>query len=197
MIETKAFDEQIAKTEAMVSEVQSKTKTSSEVLDQIAEAASIGDVDFDIENARIKDVLAQQKTMEANIADLIIGLEDVTNSFGSQFENMQGFSLSEKVIGIFSKTKAQAMRNDRVRTTSLAGNLQDLLGKSNVITKILQEQKAVLSERYQVSEESLKKVISRRQQVTEDLKTTPAADRGNEPGPAGRGKPHGGVHGPG
>jgi chromosome segregation ATPase len=56
--------------------------------------------------------------------------------------------------------------------TSLAGNLQDLLSKSNTIIRILNEQKEVLKERYGASEASLKLVIERRQQITDELKST-------------------------
>lgn len=172
MVSTQKLDKEIEKTQTMVEEMRSKIEQSGQVLDKIVESESFGDVDFDIENARIEDVLAQQKVMESNIADLIIGLEDVTNSFGSEFDSMQQFSFSEKLVGIFSKTKAKAMRNERVRTTSLAANLQDLLGKSDTITRILKAQEEVLNSRYSASEESLKKVIARRQQVTEELKAT-------------------------
>ena len=172
MVSTQKLDQEIEKTQTMVEEMRSKIEQSGQVLDKIAEADSFGEVDFDIENARIEDVLSQQKVMEGNIADLIIGLEDVTNSFGSEFDNMQAFSFSEKLVGIFSKTKAKAMRNDRVRTTSLAGNLQDLLAKSDTIVRILKAQKDVLDSRYGSSEESLKKVIARRQSVTDELQAT-------------------------
>lgn len=170
MSQTKSFDQEIEKTKGMIMEMQNRIDQSEQVLDKVAASDTLGDVNFDIENARIEDVLAQQKLMESNIADLIIGLEDVTNSFGSEFKNMQDFTLSEKIVSIFSRTKAQAMRNDRVRTTSLAGNLQDLLSKSNVIVRILDDQKAVLSERYSNSETSLKRVIERREIVTSELK---------------------------
>ncbi|MGI9462442.1 MAG: hypothetical protein ACR2OM_00770, partial [Aestuariivirgaceae bacterium] len=145
---------------------------SGQVLEKMAETDTLGDINFDIENARIEDVLKQQKMMEGNIADLIIGLEDVTNSFGSEFKSMQEYSLSEKLVGLFSKNKAKSMHNQRVRTTSLAGNLQDLLAKSNTIVGILTNQKSVLQDRYGNSEESLKKVIERRKSVTEDLQST-------------------------
>ncbi len=171
MIETQKLDQEIEKTKGMMEEMRSKISASDTLLDKIAQhGETIGEVDFDIENARIEDVLEQQKTMEANIADLIIGLEDVTNSFGSEFQSMQEFSVSETLVGWFSENKAKSMRNDRVRTTSLAGNLQDLLGKSNVIVRILKDQKAILEERYATSEVSLKTVIERRQVVTEELK---------------------------
>ena len=40
----------------------------------------------------LDDVLRQQKVMETNIADLIIGLEDATNVFGSEFESMKSYT---------------------------------------------------------------------------------------------------------
>ncbi len=172
MIETKSLDSEIKKTQTMVEEMRSKIEQGEQILDKVAEAESLGDLDFDIENARIQDVLNQQKVMEGNIADLIIGLEDVTNAFGSEFKNMQEYTFGEQLIGFFSKQKMQAMRNDRVRTTSLAGNLQDLLAKSNTIVGILKDQKKVLEQRYAHSEESLKTVLERREGVTQQLKAT-------------------------
>jgi hypothetical protein len=169
MADQTTFEQEISKTQDMISEMRSKIDDSGKVLQEMSEIESLGDVNFDIENARIEDVLHQQKVMEANIADLIISLEDVTNSFGSEFENMQAYTLMEKLIGMFSKQKAQAMRNERVRMTSLAGNLQDLLSKSNTITRILSDQKEVLKERYSASETSLKQVIERRKLVTGEL----------------------------
>lgn len=172
MADQTTFEQEITKTQGMIAQMRSKIEESGKVLTEMAEVESLGDVNFDIQNARIEDVLNQQKVMEANIADLIISLEDVTNSFGSEFENMQNFTVSEKLIGMFSRQKAKSMRNERVRMTSLAGNLQDLLSKSNTIIRILNEQKEVLKERYGASEASLKTVIERRQQITDELKST-------------------------
>ena len=166
---TQSFDEEIAKTRQAIEEMRTKMSASEQVLQEIAESETIGEVDFDIESARIEDVLSQQKVMETNIADLIVSLEDVTDSFGSQFEEMKSFTFMENLVGFFSKKRAKAMHNDRVRTTSLAGNLQDLLAKSDTIVKILDGQKSVLEERYATSEQSLKTVILRRQGVTDEL----------------------------
>lgn len=166
------FDTEIAKTREMVEEMRGKIDQSSEVLDKIAQTDSVMEVDFDIENARIQDVLNQQQVMEGNIADLILNLEDVTNTFGAEFQNMQTFTGMEKFIGIFSKNRAKSMRNERVRTTSLGGNLQDLLAKSDTIVGILTSQKQVLETRYANSEESLRKVLERRQATTDALVET-------------------------
>ena len=84
------FDAEIAKTKQVVEDMRAKIEQSGTVLDKIAKTDDkSGASDFDIENARIQDVLKQQKVMESNIADLIIGLEDATNVFGAEFENMK------------------------------------------------------------------------------------------------------------
>ncbi len=167
------FDQEIAKTKQVVEEMRSKIEQSGTMLDTLAKAGQkIGDANFDIENARIEDVLKQQKTMEANIADLIIGLEDATNVFGTEFESMKSYSAWESFIGIFSKQRAQRMRTDRVRNMSLAGNLQELLGKSDTIVGILKGQKGVLDQRYKTSETSLVQVIERRKTTMSTLEAT-------------------------
>ncbi|MEE9313232.1 MAG: hypothetical protein V3V02_01155 [Rhizobiaceae bacterium] len=172
MSDMSKFDQEIAKTKSTVEEMRTKIKQSGVLLEEVAKAKTIGDADFDIENARIEDVLRQQKVMEGNIADLIIGLEDATNVFGAEFESMKSYTTYEKFIGIFSKSKAQRMRTDRVRNMSLAGNLQELLTKSDTITGILTEQKKILDERYDTSESSLREVIERRKSAIGQLETT-------------------------
>lgn len=164
------FDAEIAKTKQVVEEMRSKIEQSGTVLDKIARTdQKIGAQDFDIENARIEDVIKQQKVMEANIADLIIGLEDATNVFGTEFENMKSFSGWETFIGIFSAESKQRMRTERVRNTSLSGNLQELLSKSDTIVGVLKAQKQVLESRYKTSETSLAQVIERRKGTIENL----------------------------
>ena len=173
MASLQSFDSEIEKTRTMVNEMRGKMEQSSVVLDQFAKAdTKLGDVNFDIENARIEDVIRQQKVMEANIADLIIGLEDATNVFGAEFESMKSYSGYEKFIAIFSKQKAQRMRTERVRNMSLAGNLQELLAKSDSIVGILKEQRTVLDQRYKSSEASLIQVIERRKMTIANLETT-------------------------
>lgn len=167
------FDFEIEKTKQVVEDMRSKIEQSGIVLEKIAKADQIvGDTDFDIENARIQDVLKQQKVMEGNMADLIIGLEDATNVFGSEFESMKSYTGMEKFIGMFSKQRMQRMRSERVRNMSLAGNLQELLSKSDTIVGILKSQKDILDSRYQTSEDSLRTVIERRKDTMVQLETT-------------------------
>lgn len=169
------FDSEIQRTRETVEDMRTKLEQSGVVLEKLSDSdKAIGDAEFDIENARIEDVLQQQKVMEANIADLIIGLEDATNVFGAEFESMKGYSGWENFVSIFSKSRAQRMRTDRVRNMSLAGNLQELLAKSDSIVGILKEQKNVLEARYKTSEESLVKVIERRKATMARLEETQA-----------------------
>ncbi|MEM7215263.1 MAG: hypothetical protein AAF423_06945 [Pseudomonadota bacterium] len=165
------FDQEIEKTRATVEEMKQKLDKSAVVLDEFAKSDTIGQTDFDIENARIQDILKQQSVMEGNIADLIIGLEDATNVFGTEFESMKSFTGWESFVGLFSEQKKQRMRSDRVRNMSLAGNLQELLSKSDKIVGILQSQKDVLDSRYASSEASLKQVIERRKTAMVNLET--------------------------
>jgi len=168
------LDVEIEKTRVTVEDMKTKLDQSSVVLEEFAKSETIGQTDFDIENARIQDILKQQNVMEGNIAELIIGLEDATNIFGTEFESMKSYSGWEKFIGVFSKQKMQQMRTERVRNMSLAGNLQELLGKSDTIVGILQSQKDVLDSRYASSEVSLRKVIERRKSTMGTLETTQA-----------------------
>ena len=168
------LDSEIEKTRATVEDMRTKLEQSGKVLDEFAKSDTIGDTDFDIENARIQDVLKQQTVMEGNIADLIIGLEDATNVFGAEFESMKNYSGWEKLIGFFSKQKMQRMRSDRVRNMSLAGNLQELLSKSDSIVGILKAQKDTLDTRYAASEGSLREVIERNKNTMNELETVQA-----------------------
>ena len=173
MADIRALDAEIEKTRSAVDDMRSKIEASGVVLEKMSEAdAQLGDPQFDIENARIQDVLRQQRMMETNIADLIIGLEDATNVFGAEFESMKGYSGMESFIAIFSKSRAQRMRSDRVRNMSLSGNLQELLQKSDTITGILKDQKNILDSRYKTSEASLIKVIERRKVTMANLEAT-------------------------
>ncbi|MBX3598127.1 MAG: hypothetical protein KF874_11225 [Rhizobiaceae bacterium] len=170
MAELQNFDAEIEKTKRVVEDMRTKIDQSSTMLDKLARSdAKIGNADFDIENARIEDVLKQQKVMESNIADLIIGLEDATNVFGTEFESMKSYTTWENIVGIFSQARKQRMRTERVRNMSLAGNLQELLAKSDTIVGILKDQKQILDQRYKTSETSLSQVIERRKVTMAEL----------------------------
>ncbi len=175
MAKLQNMDAEIEKTRDIVNDMRAKIEQSGAVLQEFSKAETkLGDAEFEIENARIEDVIRQQKVMEGNIADLIIGLEDATNVFGAEFESMKNFSGWEKFVGVFSKQRMQRLRTDRVRNMSLSDNLQELLAKSDAIVGILKEQKSILEDRYKTSETSLVQVIERRKSTMANLETTQA-----------------------
>ena len=190
------FDAEIQKTKEVMEDMRERLDQSGKVLEEFAKTETIGEADFDIENARIEDVLRQQQVMEGNIADLIIGLEDATNVFGAEFESMKSYTTWENIVSWFSKSSAQRMRTDRVRNMSLAGNLQELLSKSDTIVGILDEQKNILDTRYSASETSLKKVIDRRKSTMVELEEVQARIEEVNPMLLDPGKPDFGGHRP-
>ena len=60
MANMQQFDAEIEKTRQTVEEMKTKLEQSGIVLEKLAKTETIGEVDFDIENARIEDVLRQQ-----------------------------------------------------------------------------------------------------------------------------------------
>ena len=89
-----SFDKEIQQTRKTVEDMRAKLAQSGVVLESLADSdKTIGDTNFDIENARIEDVLQQQKVMEANIADLIIGLEDATGRAAKGQQDGQIFQI--------------------------------------------------------------------------------------------------------
>jgi hypothetical protein len=83
--------------------------------------------------------------MNANIAELIMGLDDVTAGFSAEFNEMRTKTGMETFIGIFSSAKAESMRQERMRAATIDDKLQDLISKSDVIVKLLQGQLDLLN----------------------------------------------------
>ena len=136
-----SLDAQIEQSKKEVAEAQSKIAELSSRIEKARDKMSSGaDITIDIENATLDDVHAHSDLMNANIAELILGLDDVTAGFSKDFDAMRSKTGWEKFIGIFSKNRAESMRQERVRTASIEDKLQDLIGKSNVIQKMLQDQ---------------------------------------------------------
>jgi chromosome segregation ATPase len=82
---------------------------------------------------------------------------------------MKSYTGWENFVGMFSSQRKQRMRTERVRNMSLAGNLQELLSKSDTIVGILKAQKQVLDARYKTSETSLAQVIESRKTTMSNL----------------------------
>ena len=114
------FDAQIKKAKKQVAEAQSKISELTSRIETARQKMAAGtDISVDIENASLEDVHAHTELMNANIAELIMGLDDVTSAFSKDFDEMRSKTTMESFVGWFSGGKSDSMREERMRTASL------------------------------------------------------------------------------
>ncbi len=136
-----SFDQAILRAEEEMREAQSKIDKMTGQIEAAQSKLQAGeDINIDIENATLDDVHAHSELMNANIADLIMGLDDVTAGFSEDFDAMREKTAWESFVGIFSSGKSDSMREERMRSASVDDKLQDLIGKSDTIVALLKGQ---------------------------------------------------------
>ncbi|MGB3316427.1 MAG: hypothetical protein WBB85_18660 [Albidovulum sp.] len=166
------FDAQILESQKQVSAAQAKISELTSRIETARNKLKTGDdVSIDIENASLEDVHAHAEIMNANIAELIMGLDDVTAGFSKDFDEMRSKTGWESFVGIFAKGKSEAMRQERLRGASIDDKLQDLIGKSDVIVKLLEGQLAVLNQHKDKVEVNLTETLSDREVTVGELET--------------------------
>ena len=137
--------------------------------------------DIDIENATLDDVHQHTDVMNANIAELIMGLDDVTAGFSRDFDEMRSKTGWESFVGFFSKDRSDAMRQERMRVASIDDKLQDLISKSDVIVKLLEGQLSMLEEQKTKVETNLTGTLDEREAVVGELESVRAEILGMDP----------------
>ena len=167
------FDAQIQESQKQVAEAQAKI---SAVTAQIETARTKLDqgLSIDVENATLDDVNKHTEVMNANIAELIMGLDDVTAGFSKDFDEMRSKTGMESFVGIFSTAKSESMRQERLRTASIDDKLQDLIAKSDVIVRLLQGQLDLLTTQTSRGEVNLGDTLSQREGAVTALEATRA-----------------------
>ena len=168
------FDAQIKESQAQVATAQAKI---SEVTGRIEAARAkldAGETSIDIENATLTDVHTHTDLMNANIAELIMGLDDVTAGFSKDFDEMRSKTGMESFIGIFSDAKSESMRQERMRTASIDSKLQDLISKSDIIVRLLQGQLDLLNTQKTRVEVNLGETLSEREATVGALESVRA-----------------------
>lgn len=164
------LDAQIEQSKKEVAEAQSKIAELSSRIDTARSKMSQGtDISLDIETASLDDVHAHTELMNANIAELIMGLDDVTSGFSKDFDSMRSKTGWEKFVGIFSKQRAESLRSERIRAATIEDKLQDLIAKSNTIQAMLQEQLNELGRHKNQVESNLQKTLADREAAVETL----------------------------
>ena len=162
----KESQEQIAATQAKMSKITSRIEVARSKLDK--------GVELDIETATLEDVHNHTEAMNANIAELIMGLDDVTAGFSREFDEMRNKTGMESFIGIFSRAKSESMRQERIRSASVDEKVQDLISKSDIIVKLLQNQLAELEVQKEKVGTNLSATLDERETTVGELETLKA-----------------------
>ena len=166
-----SLEQQIIDTQKQVVLTQEKMADFTARLDSATAKAGLAEPSIDIANATLADVHAHTEAMNANIAELIMGLDDVTAGFSRDFEEMRSKTGWEKFVGIFAAGKSESMRQERLRGASIDDKLQDLIGKSDVITRLLQGQLDQLNEQKTRVEANLTGTLDEREATVDTLES--------------------------
>ena len=155
------FDQQIEDSQEQVAAAQGKIAALTGRIEDARQKMAAGtDISIDIENAT---------------------LDDVTAGFSRDFEEMRSKTTSEKLIGFFSKGKSDSMREERMRQASVDDKLQDLISKSDVITRLLQGQLEVLNDQKARVEGNLTTTLSDREIAVTELERVRAEVQSMDP----------------
>ncbi|MCJ7874207.1 hypothetical protein Q4577_09130 [Marinovum sp. 2_MG-2023] len=176
------FDAQLRESQTQVAEAQSKISEITSRIDTAREKMKQGiETDIDVENATLQDVHNHTSVMNANIAELIMGLDDVTAAFSRDFDEMRSKTGWESFVGFFSKDRSDALRQERMKTANIDDKLQDLISKSDIITKLLENQLAVLTEQKSKVETNLTETLDEREFTVGELEALKAEILGMDP----------------
>jgi hypothetical protein len=176
------FDAQIRESQTRVAEAQGKIADLTSRIELARAKMKEGtDVSVDIENATLDDVHAHTEAMNANIAELIMGLDDVTAGFSQEFSDLRDKTGWESFVGIFSRGKSDSMREERMREASVDDKLQDLISKSDTIVTLLDGQLAVLNEQKEKVEANLVGTLDERESTVGELEAVRAEVSGMDP----------------
>lgn len=173
--QVKDSQEQVARAQAKIAELTSKIETARSKIKGGEDAM------LDIENASLEDVHAHTQVMNENIAELIMGLDDVTAAFSRDFDEMRTKTGWESFVGVFSKHKSDSMRQERIKTANIDDKLQDLISKSDVITQLLEGQLAILEEQKVKVESNLSETLDEREAVVGELESLRADIQAMDP----------------
>jgi len=177
-----SFDAQLAESQKQVAQAQAKISALTGRIETAHAKLKTGDdIEIDIENASLDDVQNHTDLMTANIAELIMGLDEVTAGFSRDFDSMREKTGWESFVGMFARGKSDAMRQERMRTANIDDKLQDLIAKSDVIVKLLEGQLQVLDAEKTKVEANLSDTLDEREAVVADLSKLQDDIKGMDP----------------
>lgn len=176
------FDTMLRESQAQVEKSQAEIAAMTARIEAARSKIEAGeDTAIDIENATLDDVHAHTDVMNANIAELIMGLDDVTSAFSRDFDELRNKTGWESFVGFFAKDRSEAMRQERMRSASIDDKLQDLIAKSDVIVQLLEGQLKMLEEQKGKVETNLSSTLDDREATVAALETVRAEILGMDP----------------
>ncbi|WP_092896079.1 hypothetical protein [Rhodobacter sp. 24-YEA-8] len=175
------FEAQILESEKQVRVAQDKITAITSVIESARIKADQG-IEIDVENATLEDVHKHTDVMNANIAELIMGLDDVTAAFSKDFDEMRTKTGWESFVGIFSSGKSESLRQERLRSATIDDKLQDLISKSDVIVKLLQGQLELLNGQKAKVETNLAATLTDRETTVAELEAVRREVAAMDPG---------------
>ncbi len=169
------FQAQIEESQKQVQAAQARINEMTARIEAAGAKAKTGeDIALDIENATLADIHKHSEVMNANIAELIMGLDDVTAGFSKDFDEMRSKTGWESFVGIFSDARSESMRQERLRAATIDDKLQDLIAKSDVIVKLLQSQLDLLNDQKTRVETNLSETLADREATVGELEAVRA-----------------------
>ena len=176
------FEAQIRESQEQVAAAQAKIGELTTRIESARQKMAAGtDATIDIENATLTEVHQHTELMNANIAELIMGLDDVTSAFSKEFDEMRSKTGWESVVGFFAPARAEAMRQERMRMATIDDKLQDLISKSDIIVKLLDGQLKMLEEQKVKVEGNLSSTLVDRETTVAELEAVRSELMGMDP----------------
>jgi hypothetical protein len=131
-------------------------------------------VALDVEKAHLRDVLEAKTRLQETVGTLIAGYDALTDALGGEIDSMKDLTLGERVVAFFAADTARRMRERRVQQADIDAQLQDLVGQTQAIGRLLAEHSDVLNREYQNVGAMLER---QQQQLQESTGAFEAADR--------------------
>ena len=169
------FDTQIKESQAQVAAAQAKISAHHRQDRSGPRQAGHARLQFDVENATLEDVHSHTDLMNANIAELIMGLDDVTAGFSPGIRRDAVEDRDGKLHRhLFLVPSPKSMRQERMRAASIDDKLQDLISKSDVIVRLLQGQLDLLNVQKTKVEANLGETLTEREDTVGALEAVRA-----------------------
>ena len=163
------FDQDLQTAQSEAENQKNTVHAATQELVNITEKLSKGmTLDIDLDNAKLSQVQDTQNALNQNIVTCIMGLDQISSKFGSQFTSMKEKTGFEKFVGIFSKTSSEEMRSERIKKADISENLQELITQSEEIITILKDSEKNLQREIEAGEANLTKTVNLRESTVSE-----------------------------